>query len=90
MVEFHERDRLVQHFERASPSCRQLLVENFPELMPEIVDKLDAEAADQVRTLKSSGKHRVHASLPSFRIPGPLIAQAALIRSTRRLKRKPA
>ena len=87
LFEFHARDRLIQHFERASPACREWVMDNLPRLPTETVDTLEAEAAEDATRLKAHGRHRMHASLPAARIPGPMIAPAAAVRGVRRLKR---
>ena len=90
MMEFHARDRLVQHLERASPPCRQLVLDVMEVLPPDTVQRLDAEAAAHVRELTAAGRHRVHASLPAVRLPGPLLPDAAFVRTARGYRRRRA
>ena len=71
--QFHERNRLIQHLERASPRCRQEVLARLPKLCPEIVQRLDQEAAAHVRRLAAEGRSRVHAALPCVRLNGPLL-----------------
>ena len=72
LIEFHDRERLIQHLERASPDCRAVVLSRLPRLSDEVVKRLDEESTARVRELRASGKHRVHASLPRVRLHGPL------------------
>ena len=73
LLEFHDRERLINHLEEKSPPCCAAVLERLPQLAPEIVEELDARAAMRVRELAASGKRRVHASLPCVRLQGPLL-----------------
>ena len=88
LLEFHSRDRLIQHLERASLECREFVLTERPELSEDTVRILDEEAAAHVRKLAHTGKHRVHALLPCVRLRGPLLRIPAMQLEARRSRKK--
>ena len=89
MLEFHTRDRLVQHLERSSPQCGAYTMNTLPKLPADEVFRLNRDAAIHIKQLKGAGRCRVHALLPCFRVPGPLDCSPTLQLEARR-PRKPA
>ena len=73
LMQFHERERLIQHLERGSKRCRAVVIARSPALPLEEVQRLDDEATAHARLLANSGRCRVHAILPCIRLHGPLL-----------------
>ena len=76
LVEFWERHRLVKHLAAQGNRCLPALMANVEPLTPAIAAALDVEAAALIRQKTSKCVHRLKASIPATRLPGPLRAWA--------------
>ena len=69
---FSARERVVAHMHEKSPKCLEYLLRTFPQLPAETVVRLDSLERDRLRPHRRSGRRRVWASTPVFRLIGPL------------------
>ena len=74
MVEFHTRERVMNHIKFRSHVCRENLLMRPPILTHEQADELDAAQYSEIRKLAARGQRRSHASVPCVRLQGPLIS----------------
>ena len=72
LIEFHTRERALNHIRYRSSVCRVNLMMKPPALSPEQANRFDADASGQITVLRQA-RHRRHAvDVPCFRLVGPL------------------
>ena len=72
LLKFGCRGRLIEHLANASPKCMDALLRMFKPLPDDVVAALDASDRATARELVHTGRRRVVATMPCFRLPGPL------------------
>jgi len=72
LVEFHTRERIVNHIRYRSSVCRTNLMMRPPILSIEQANLLDADASGQLAVLRQARRRRHAVDIPCFRLVGPL------------------
>ena len=72
LVQFHTRERLLQHVAHNRPACGELILRTIDPMSEEQAEYLDSQALILTRSRRKSGRYTEFAEVPCFRMSGPL------------------